>query len=79
MFAESVYRVKATNKLEQYRSRKALQSAREITESRPKNQLFLKNEEDVWLVLSSVHRRYLLKDFKRVSISVRCSVLFVLI
>ena len=28
---------------------------REITESRPKNQLFLKNEEDVRLVLSSVH------------------------
>ena len=27
---------------------------REITEFRPKNQLFLKNEEDVWLGLSSV-------------------------
>ena len=44
MFAESVYGVNTTNKLKQCGSRRR---CREITEFRPKNQLFLKNEEDV--------------------------------
>ena len=51
MFAESVYRVNTTNK-----SNNVVlgRRCREITEFRPKNQLFLKNEEDVSLGLSSV-------------------------
>ena len=44
MFAESVYRVNTTNKLKQCGSRRC---CREIIEFRSKNQLFLKNEEEV--------------------------------
>ena len=47
MFAESVYRVNTTNNLKQCGSRKVLQRDYNLTEFRPKNQLFLKNEEDV--------------------------------
>ena len=51
MFAESVYRVNTTHKLKQCGLGRR---CREITEFRPKNQLFLKNEEDVRLSFSSV-------------------------
>ena len=52
MFAESVYRVNTTNnslKLEQISLNNMVlgRRCREITESGPKNQLFLKNEDDV--------------------------------